>query len=559
MSSPVRTIDTGATMAEAGELMARWGHGGLPIVEGGDLVGLVTRKDVDKASRHGLEHAPVTGFMGRDVVTVQPDLDLYGLERLLATRGIGRVPVVDGGELIGIITRKDVLRAEHGDAYLDRRLARAHPQAAKKFLGGIETLLPEHVRNALRHLGEIAAERGQRAHVVGGFVRDMLLSRRNLDLDIVVEGDGVAFAESAAQALGARVKVHRRFGTAVLVLSREFHVDIASSRSEYYTKPGALPTVERSTLRQDLFRRDFTVNAMAACIDPDCFGQLADPFGGLRDLEHGVVRVLHGLSFVDDPTRVLRAARFEERYGFRMDASTEELARRAVAMRMLAEVSGARIREELIDIFDEEHPQQVLARLHALGALEELAPMDADPSILPDALEATDGAVRHLGGMLSRPPRRRTALVAAFASSGPPLSCERWLRHHRFGREYSEVALAVSARSQTVLRALQDRRGMRDSRLYRLLEPLPIEAIAVFWARADELGRARIDRFASVLASIRPAVSGRDLIDMGLEPSEAFTAILARALDDRLDGRAVGREAELANLKRLALRIPSRS
>lgn len=556
MSSPVRSVGPDSTMAEAGEMMARWGHGGLPVIENGALVGLITRKDVDKAARHGLEHAPVTGFMGRDVVTVDPGMDLYGLERLLASRGIGRVPVVERGTILGIITRKDVLRAEHGDAYLDRRLARAHPKAAQKFLGSVETLLPEYARDALRRLGEVAAERGQRAHVVGGFVRDMLLGRRNLDLDIVVEGDGVAFAESAAHALGARVRVHRRFGTAVLVLSREFHIDIASSRSEYYTKPGALPTVERSTLRQDLFRRDFTINAMAACIDPDCFGQLADPFGGLRDLEHGIVRVLHGLSFIDDPTRVLRAARFEERYGFRMDASTEELARRAVAMHVLGEVSGARIREELIDILEEEHPEQVLARLHVLGALDELAPVDADAAALPAAMEGTHLAVMHLSKMLSRPLRRRVALTAAFATIGTPSACERWLRHHRFGREYSEVALAVASRSHTVLRTLQDRRGMRDSRLYRLLQTLPPEALAVLWARVDDLGRARIDRYAGTLASIRPAVSGRDLIEMGMEPSEAFTAILARALDDRLDGRAVGREAELSNLKRLAQRAP---
>lgn len=558
MSAPVRGICPEATMREAADTMARWGHGGLPVLEGekGDkLVGLVTRKDVDKAVRHGLDHAPVKGFMGRDIVTVDPDRDLGELERLLATRGIGRVPVVEDGVLIGIVTRKDVLRAEHGDAYLDRRLAQAHPLATERFLGSVETLLPEYVREAITGLGAVAEARGEKAHIVGGFVRDMVLGRRNLDVDIVVEGDGVAFAEDAARALGARVKVHRRFGTAVLVFSRDFHVDVTSSRSEYYTKPGALPTVERSTLRQDLFRRDFTINAMAACIDPTCFGKIADPYGGLRDLERGVVRVLHALSFIDDPTRALRAARFEERYGFRMDESAGELARHALSLGVLAEVSGARIREELIDIFDEERPGAVFERLDDLGALAPLVPDDARASDVRPLLEAVDEGVTALSHARMRAPRRRLALVAAFATMADRPACERWLRHFRFGREYAEVALSVAGRRQATLRALHDRRGMRDSRLYHALEGFSAEALAVLWAHADDGGRARVEHFATELAAVKPAVNGRDLIAMGYEPSESFTAILARALDDRLDGHVVGREAEAANLKRIATRV----
>ncbi len=555
MSTPVRTIAPRAGMREAGELMARWGHGGLPVVEHGVLLGIVTRKDVDKALGHGLGHAPVTGFMGRDVVTVGPEVTLSDLERLLAGRGIGRVPVVKDGLMLGIVTRKDVLRAEHGDAYLDRRLARSHPQATERFLGGVETLLPEHVREALARLGELAGERGERAHVVGGFVRDMVLGRRNLDVDVVIEGDGIAFAEAAAEAMGGRVKVHRRFGTAVIVLSRDFHVDVASSRSEYYTRPGALPTVERSTLRQDLFRRDFTINAMAACIEPACFGQLADPFGGLVDLERRSVRVMHSLSFIDDPTRILRAARFEERYGFRMDPFTEAQARQAVQMGMLAEVSGARIREELVDIVDEERPAEVFLRLLELDALDALVPEGVLASGAAALVAASEGALPVLEQLLGRPLRRRYAVIGALAHGASRAQCERWLRHFRFGREYAEVALAVAGRVPAVLRALRDRRGMRDSRLFRLLAPLPPEALAVAAAAADGQALKRIERYAGELAHVRAAVNGRDLIEMGYEPTEAFAAILARAFDDRLDGRAVGRSAELANLRRRAQRV----
>ncbi len=552
MSEHVRTVSISATMREAGELMARWGHGGLPVIEDGGLAGIVTRKDVDKAARHGLDHAPVTGFMGRDIVTVSPELDLVGLERLLATRGIGRVPVVEHGRLVGIVTRKDVLRAEHGESYLDRRMPRAHPEARTAFVAGVATLLPDAAAHALSRLGALASERGEGAHVVGGFVRDMVLGRPNLDLDVVVEGDGIAFAEDAAKTLGVRVTVHRRFGTAVLVFDRSFHIDIASSRTEYYARPGALPTVERSSLRQDLFRRDFTINAMAACVTPGCFGEIADPFGGLRDLEKRVVRVLHGLSFVEDPTRVLRAARFETRYGFHMEPATEAYARKAIEMELLGDVSGARLRQELLAMLDEAEPWRCLARLEELGALGSLLPDDSSYSDVVDAVRATEEALVYYEGLSAREPRRQAALIATMATSGSSSGCLRWIRHFRISRELAAASFALAERGQPVLTTLQDGRGMRDSRLYHLLSALPVEARVVLWTRGDSVARERLEHFERVVSRIRPAVTGRDLLELGAEPSEVFSDILSRARDDRLDGRVVGREAELANLRRLA-------
>jgi len=553
-SAPVHAIGPDQSMAEAGELMSKWGHGGLPVLDDDRIVGLVTRRDVDKAARHRLSHAPVRGFMARDFVTIDPDTDLVTVERMLATRGIGRLPVMDGTSLVGIVSRKDLLRAEHGDEYLDRRLPRARARSTKRFLASVESLLPAEVNDALRELGRLAEERGLRAHIVGGFVRDMLLGRRNLDIDIVIEGDGVEFAEEAADVLGGRVKVHRRFGTAVLVMSKTLHLDITSARTEYYTRPGALPTVERSSLRQDLFRRDFTVNAMAASVNPESFGSIADPFGGLRDLERGTLRVLHSLSFVEDPTRVLRAARFELRFGFSMDGATEELAHRAVEMGMLGEVSGARIREELLDIIDEDAPSAVFERLADLGALGVIVPEEADHHRVIEALFGTERAYRTLVDAFTRTPRRRVALVAAILADVGRPAAERWLKRMRFGREYSEPALVLAEKADLLGRRLKDRRKMRDSRLFRLLEPVPHEALVNLWAAGDELTRRRVDRFVRVLSRVRPAVDGQDLIAMGLEPSSAFSAILAQALDARLDGRAVGREDELAHLRRLASR-----
>ena len=556
MSQPVRTITSSANMHDAGELMARWGHGGLPVADDGLLVGIVTRKDVDKAARHGLEHAPVTGFMTRPVLTVAPATDLRELERVLASRGIGRVPVLDEGVMVGIVTRKDVLRAEYGDAYIDRRIARAAPEATRRFLAGVDTLLPAEAREALRVLGETAADTGVRAHVVGGFVRDMLLGLPNLDIDVVIEGDGIAFAQEVADRVGARLRVHQRFGTAVIPFSRDLHVDVASARAEYYTRPGALPTVELSSLRQDLFRRDFTINAMAACLEPACFGAIADPFGGLLDLAQGTVRVLHALSFVDDPTRVLRAARFESRYSFAMDSPTEGLARRAVGLDMLGEVSGTRLREELLGILEEESPADALTRLAGLDALALLLPPGSDADVALAAVTATDAvlASEQRPCAALRPPGRRTALLVALSTGATPAAAERWVRHLHISREQASHVLQAALRGPAVATALRSRAVMRDSRLYRLLEPLSPEVLVNLWSLGDITARDRIERHCSELARVRPAVSGADLIALGASPSPDFSAILARALDDRLDGRAVGRTAELANLRRMARR-----
>lgn len=481
-SKPVRTITPDQTMREAGDLMRRWGHGALPVVEGAAMVGLVTRKDVDKAVRHGLEHAPAKGFMNRAPVCVGPDADLPGLERILTREGIGRLPVCGpGGELAGIVTRKDLLRAEHGDAYLDRRLVVVESQASRRFLDSVDRLLPEDLVQALRMLGSMAEDSGARAHVVGGFVRDMLLGRDNLDLDVVVEGDGVAFAERAAETLGARVRVHRRFGTAVLVLPGGRHIDVASARTEYYARPAALPTVERSSLRQDLGRRDFSINAMAACIDPDCFGAIADPFGGLKDLDAGRVRVLHTLSFVEDPTRVYRAARFEARYGFTMDQSTEDLARGTVGMGLLEEVSGARLREELLAILAEEPATPAIRRLVELGALGAVLPAGPDPDVALESFLRTEEALPRIDAAVGRRLAREVTLLPALASGGPRPAVDRWMRRLRLGRRFAAVLIPLAERGPAAVRALSDRRGMRDSRLYALLSDFPREALPVLW------------------------------------------------------------------------------
>ena len=553
-SSPVRTITLATTMRAAGELMLRWGHGALPVLEGEVVRGLVTRKDVDRAIRHGLGHAPVKGFMASEIVIAAPDTDLESLERLLTSENIGRIPIVDDGVLVGIVTRKDVLRAEHGDAYLDRGLPEARGEATRRFLESVDALLPEEVRGALRQIGALAEDEGVRAYVVGGFVRDMLLGRPNVDVDVVVEGDGIAFAELAAGRLGGRVKAHMRFGTAVLVLSRSLHLDVTSARSEYYTRPGALPTVERSSLRQDLLRRDFSINAMAASIGPAEFGEISDPFGGLRDLRRGVIRALHSLSFVEDPTRIMRAARFERRFGFTMEPSTAGLARHAVELGLLGDISGARLRQELFAILQEEPAVSPLQRLDELGALARLLPDGAATKAVLRDVAAAEKGLAEAACCVGRAPRRVAALLASLAGRCEPKAVEHWVQWLRVGRENARAPVQLAERAPHLLRALALAAAMPDSRLHALLAGLDPETLLCLRSRGGARVRSRIDRYVREVAPVRSAVTGDDLTSLGVRPSHAYSAILAQVLADRLDGVAVGRKAELADLKRLAVK-----
>jgi tRNA nucleotidyltransferase (CCA-adding enzyme) len=294
---------------------------------------------------------------------------------------------------------------------------------------------------------------------------------------------------------------------------------------------------------------------MAASLAPAAFGVVSDPFAGLRDLDDGVVRVLHGLSYVDDPTRVLRAVRFESRYGFRMDEGTERLARQAISACMLAEVSGARLREELIDILGERESADVLARLADLGALPTLLPQGARVESVVRGVEDVQRAFEAIAGRISgTAPTITTALFCSLCAGVPERSVLMWVRHLHANKSFAEKAQQLAERGPAVLRVLEQPKAVRDSRLYRALEPLHAEILVVLWALAGAQGRTRMERYFDELAGVRSAVSGADLIAMGATPSDAFSAILARALDDRLDGRAVGRKAELANLRRLALR-----
>lgn len=553
MTRRVRSVGPTASVGKAGEVMRRYGHGGLPVIAHRRLVGLITRRDVEKAELHGLSHAPVKGFMSRQPVTIGPDATIPEMEQTLIARGVGRLPVVIDGSVVGIVTRKDVLEAQHGGNYVAVE-GRPHLAVGREAMKErLTRQMPADVAALLGRLGESAARARWPVYLVGGFVRDLLLGVANLDVDLVVEGDGIAFAKAVVAELGGRVRGHSKFGTAVIVLPNGFRLDVASARSEFYEAPAALPTVEAgASIRQDLSRRDFTINAMAVGLGGDIDGCLVDFFGGVRDLETGTVRVLHNLSFVEDPTRIYRGVRFEQRYGFTMDPQTEQLARQAVEMGFHERLSGPRVREELIALLSETDAWRAFRRLMELGAARELEPAAHLGRRTEEVFAGVEEGIRRLDPYFARRPRKWLAHLATIMLDVPTHEVQAWAARMRLKRVDVAVLMLILDEEPALLSALSGPRKPSNSALYRLLAGRPNEMLLHAWASGGKRARERISFFLEHLADVRTSITGRDLLRLGMRPSRDVGEVLQEVLVARLDGRVSDRVQELAFAKRVA-------
>lgn len=363
MASPVKTLTPDTTIEEAGKLMYRYGHSGYPIVAEDKLVGIITRRDLDKANHHGLGHAPVKAYMTTNIITIEPETTLEEIQNIVIENNIGRLPVVEGEKVVGIVTRTNIIEKIHEQA-LDVEQNGTVNELKDNIAEEMKRQLPEEILTILQQVSKTATEIDEEVYLIGGIVRDILLERKNDDIDLVVEGNAIHLARQLQQRYGGALTTHEDFGTATWTHPSNLEVDLASSRLEYYERPASLPDVEGSTLQEDLYRRDFTINAMAIALHENHFGKLVDPFSGQNDLYKRSIKVLHNLSFVEDPTRILRAVRFEIRFGFRMDEQTESLALHSIEQ--MKEVSAKRIIDEVKRMFIEENVYNSIKRLYEL-------------------------------------------------------------------------------------------------------------------------------------------------------------------------------------------------
>lgn len=557
MSAPVKTMPAGITLEEARERLTRYNCNAMPVMEGERMIGIISRKIVEKALYHELGKSPVTDYMHTEFLRATPATALPDILDYMVAGNRRFVPVFQGKLLAGVVTRTDLLRHMYGgrrgqpEALYDVESLAFNPKSRS-----ISSLINRRLSPAtialLRELGSTGDGLGLSVYAVGGFVRDLLRGAENLDLDLTVEGDGIFFAERFAEAHGGRVRSHPAFRTAVVVRPDGSKIDVASTRLEYYESPGVLPTVERSSLRHDLYRRDFTINTLAFCINRDRFGMLTDYFGGLQDLQQRLVRVLHNLSFVEDPTRVFRAIRFEQRLGFRIAPHTENLIRSAVRMNVLEKVGGSRLMNELIQILNEPEPAGAVARLAMFGLL---------PSIHPNL---------RLSPETEQVMRESSQLLTWFRLLYLDDPCEQWqvyflaltdrLKQDEFeeacrrlavpGRIVSQI-FARRGQALGILDALQRRikhgQQIRNSEIYTWFHGMPLELLLYLAARARH---EQVRRFASLyitrLRYIRPHLDGTVLMELGLKPGPHFSDIMQQLLAARLNGEISSTDDERA-------------
>lgn len=360
MTSPVKTLPQETTIEEAGRLMYRYGHSGFPVVLNNELIGMATRRDLDKANHHDLGHAPIKAYMSTEVITVEPSKTIEEMQNLIIKHNIGRLPVIEDGKLIGIVTRTNIIEMLHNKKMIEE-LRKPEVKNLKKEM---KKMLPEEIYSLLNDISKAAQRAACPVYLVGGIVRDLFLELPNDDIDIVVEGDGIHFLKQLENDFGGHITVHENFGTGTWRHPSGQIIDVTSARLEYYSHPASLPDVETSTLKEDLYRRDFTINSMAVSLSETHFGNLVDPFHGQDDIRKEKIRVLHNLSFIDDPTRILRAVRFEVRFNFLMDHQTENLVHHSIGR--VKDLSKDRLLDQTKRLFEGGTPSEIIRRLFEL-------------------------------------------------------------------------------------------------------------------------------------------------------------------------------------------------
>lgn len=414
--------------------------------------------------------------------------------------------------------------------------------------------LPQEIKDLIYRAGKVASQNNMHAYLVGGFVRDLILGSKNLDLDIVVEGNGISFAEDLAGIFKAKLIRHRRFGTATLIIPKpHLKIDIATSRKEFYPQPAHLPVVTSGSLKDDLFRRDFTINAMAVSIGARDFGKLIDFFNGNDDLENKKIRVLHKLSFIDDPTRILRAVRFEQRYNFRIEPDTLAFLKAAVKNKLLNRVQPQRLRDELILMLKEDSSLKQVRRLKELAGFSFINSGVSVSRRTYNLLRVLGKQINWFGKLYSRRRQLDTWLIYFFGLidslrlSEVKSICKRYV----FSKGEKKRILSFKKVNPKFMWELSQS-GIKPAQIFSLLEPLSYEVILTIKAKYKNPNiQKRIKDFFGIYNDMRLYIRGDDLHRLGLAPGPYYKKIFTKVLNAKLNGRVKTEEEEIALIKKL--------
>jgi tRNA nucleotidyltransferase (CCA-adding enzyme) len=601
MSSPVRSIRPETSVGEAHRILLRYGHSGLSVVDVGDrLAGIISRRDIDIALHHGFSHAPVKGYMTWQLKTIAPDTLLPEIESLMVTYDIGRLPVLENGQLVGIVTRTDVLRELHQQKAREKNSDRQsrnqgelpchQPESVEQLL---RSRISPEIWQLLSQAANIAQQHGWQLYIVGGAVRDLLLTPNDplelTDIDLVVDGNGRSSDRGAGVNLASelqklyptsRLDIHGQFQTAALLWHKDsvfgsLWVDIATARTEFYPYPAANPEVEASSIRQDLYRRDFTINALAVRLSVPRSGELLDFFGGLVDLEARQIRVLHPNSFIEDPTRIYRAVRFAVRLGFAIEPQTEGYIRHALSSGIYYRIQGengrapaleTRLKSELKHILQAPYWKVALQMLGDLQALRCLHPnLDLNRELwlqlrlLEHFLQVRKkqsevrGKQSEVRGKKSEKATMPKAQFPIPKAPFPMINIPDWQMRLEvliayLAPEYrGKVATNLQLPSDSIKR-LQELSACNNellerlpkcelpSQLVLLLSNYELPMLIAIALQSPRSARRQIWEFFTKWVNVEPPLNGNDLKALGYKPGPGFKLMLDDLLAATLDG-----------------------
>jgi tRNA nucleotidyltransferase (CCA-adding enzyme) len=556
MVYPVKTIEPERTLDEAGEILTRYNLDILPVLQDEKVVGLISKEVVERAEFHGLKSALVREYMTTEFSVVSPETPFSRVQALIIGQNQSLLPVVEKDRLIGAISAGDVMRvlqeemmkSGKGISAFESQPLYARKKMISKFM---KERFPDRIQKLLMEFGRVGDALGYSVYAVGGFVRDLLLRVENFDVDIVVEGDGIRFAEEFEKKFSCRIRTHKKFGTAIILFPDGLKVDVATARWEVYDSPAALPTVESASIKMDLYRRDFTVNTLAIQLNPKAFGELIDFFGGVKDVKEKTIRVLHNLSFVEDPTRVFRAIRFEQRFGFQIGKHTQNLMRNAVKVGFLERLSGGRVLSEIILILREEDPLPALKRMRDFNLFHFL-----HPSLkLDEQAQALCEQIHHVIAwfdLLFLEQRYERwliyfyGLVDSLKEGEREELCQRLAMNDKLTKRVREGKLQAD---QVLLQFFSwintDRRPKR-SEIYEVLDPLSIESKLFMMAKTTQVATRRyISLYFTQLKDTKTLLKGADLIQLGMKSGPSIKMALSGLLRARLDEQVVTRQDEM--------------
>lgn len=550
MFFPVKTVDSQSPISEALSVLTKYNINAVPVLAKDRVVGVITRQVAAKALFHKLQNQPIDDYMFTEFQTVSPEDSIEAVKEKIIGNNQRFLPVVLNNELKGAITRTDLLRVledEIAKTVLEKLEFHEKYVQRKNVRKLMEERLDDTTMKKLTDMGDLADEMGFHAHLVGGFVRDLLLRIDNYDIDIVIEGDGIAFAEEMVRRYHTRMRSHREFSTAKVLFPDGFKIDIATARLEYYRAPAALPTVEHGSLKLDLHRRDFTINTLAISLNKKSFGELVDFFGAQRDIKEKTIRVLHSLSFVEDPTRVFRAIRFEKRFGFKIGKQTLSLIKNAVKLNFLSRIRGKRIWSELALILKEEAPEAILARLEELDLLRFISP-DIVFNKEKEKLFGQMHAVYQWHEFLyqGKPVDKVQFYILAIVDNMKLPDVAKFAA----GMEISERFRKRSVENVEHLRLVMARfsqgaAGIKKSEVYRMLDSLSREAMLFIMARtrSDEVKKA-ISAYITHHNAYKPFTTGEDLKKLGVPEGPLYKEILEKVKEAKIDLDLKTKEAE---------------